>query len=174
MSNQRRDLDALLLARHVRRSRLTPGPPTLIPGPEVPANVDLLTHGWTPTPTAPIATLLDLAARGHIHLVADSSGQLICQPASPVPSEPLAPFEQQLLRHAVSRLSGDSTPAAALLPDPDGEDGERWYAGFRSDVINEAMRIGLARGSGTDAGRAAASRWRTHRPADSGAAASAS
>jgi hypothetical protein len=159
MSDQRRDLDSLLLARHVRHSRLTPGPPTLIPGPELPAIVDLLTHGWTPTPTAPIATLLDLAARGQIHLVAESSGQLMCQLPSQPPSEPLAPFEQQLLWHAAGRLSGDSALAGALLPDSYDEDGERWYRRFKADVINEAMRIGLVRGSGTAAGRAAASRW---------------
>jgi hypothetical protein len=166
MSDHRRDLDSLLLARHIRRSRLTAGPATLTPGPEVPAIVDLLTHGWTPTPTAPIATLLDLAARGHIHLVAESSGQLICRVPGPGPSEPLAPFERQLLWHAGSRLSGDRTPAAALLPDPDDEDGDYWYSRFKPDVIDEARRLGLVRAPfwglgmrGTDAGRAAASRW---------------
>jgi hypothetical protein len=166
MSDQRRDPDSLLLARHVRRSRLTPGPPTLIPGPEVPAVVDLLTHGWTPTPTALIATLLDLAARGHIHLVAESSGQWICQLPSQPPSEPLAPFEQQLLWHATGRLSGAGAPAGALLPDSYDEDGERWYKRFKIDVIDVARRMGLVHTPffglgmrGTDAGRAAASRW---------------
>jgi hypothetical protein len=44
-----------------------------------------------------------------------------------------------------SRLSGDFTPAAAVLPDPEDEDGKRWYATFTSAVIDEARRLDLVR-----------------------------
>jgi hypothetical protein len=84
----------------------------------------------------------------------------------PIPSEPLALFEQQLHQYAVGRLSGASAPAAALLPDPEDEAGKRWYATFNAGVIDEARRVGLVVGptlgrgvEGTVLGRAAAGRW---------------
>lgn len=160
----------LLASAFARAPQPRPGPATLILGPEAPAIVDLLVHGWkptravpvarllavrdhlqllahgwTPTPAAPVATLLDLAARGHLHLVADPAGRLVCQVPSPVPSEPLAPFEVQWCQQVAGRLSGDSTPAAALTPDPQDEDGKRWHAAFKSAVIDEARRLGLVR-----------------------------
>src|SRR5207302_7524959 len=158
----------LLASAFVSGPRPNPGPATLIPGPESPAivdmlvhawkptrvapvsmflgvreHLDLLAHGWKPPRVAPVATLLDLAARGHLHLVAEPSGRLVCRIPSPASSELLAPFEQQLREQVAGRLVGDSTPAAALLPDPDDEDGERWYATFKSAVIGEARRLGL-------------------------------
>jgi uncharacterized RDD family membrane protein YckC len=115
------------------------------PGPEAPAIVALLARRWKPKPAAAAATLLDLATRGHLHLVAEPSGQWLCRPPSQAPSEPLAPFEQQLLQCVAGRLSGDRTPAAALLPDPGDDDGRRWYATFKSAVVDEARRLGLVR-----------------------------
>ena len=121
----------LLASVSAKGPRPTPGPATLTPGLEAPAIVDLLVHGWKPTRAAPVATLLDLAARGHLHLVAEPSGRLICRKPSIVPSEPLAMYEQPLLQQVGGRLLGDSTPAAALLPDPEDE---VWNATFRSVV----------------------------------------
>ena len=108
-------------------------------------HVDLLTHGWKPTQAAPVATLLDLAARGHLLLVAEPANRLICRLPSSAPSEPLALFEQRVLQQVVNRMSGDGTPAAALLPDPEDEDGRRWYATFTLVVVDEARRLGLVR-----------------------------
>jgi hypothetical protein len=157
-----------LVARQIRRGQLIPGPATQTPGPEPPAIVDLLTQGWTPTIAGPIATLLDLGARGYLRLLAEPSGRLFSQVPSPIPipSEPLTLFEQQLHQYAVGRSSGASAPAAALLPDPEDEDGKRWYATFNAGVIDEARRVGLVVGptlgrgiEGTVLGRAAAGRW---------------
>jgi hypothetical protein len=43
----------------------------------------------------------------------------------------------------VGRLAGDRTPAQALLPDYQDEDGNRWFASFDSAAMNEACRLGL-------------------------------
>jgi hypothetical protein len=57
---------AALAALALRRRPRTPdvGPVTLDLGPEPPAIVNFLTHGFKATPEAVPATLLDLAARG--------------------------------------------------------------------------------------------------------------
>ncbi len=160
----------LLASVFIKGPRPTPGPATLTPGHEAPAIVDLLVHGWKParaapvpklqaardhldllahgrkpTRAAPVATLLDLAARGHLQLVAEPASRLICVLPTSAQSEPLALFEHQVLQQVARRLSGDSAPAAALLPDPEDEDGKRWYATFESAVIDEARHLGLVR-----------------------------
>jgi Predicted membrane protein (DUF2207) len=135
----------LLAIAFTSKQRPVSGPATLTPGPEAPAIVDLLIHRWKPTPTASAATLLDLAARGHIRLVAESGDRLICRMQSALPSEPLAHFEMHLHQHIVSHMSIDNAPAAALLPDPEGLDGKRWHAEFELAVIEEARRLGLVR-----------------------------
>jgi hypothetical protein len=106
---------------------------------------ELLARGWKPTRAAPVATLLDLAARGHLQLVAEPGGQLVCRVPSLGPSDTLTAFENQVREQVTSRLYGDFSPAAALLPDPEDEDGKRWYASFTSAVIDEARRLDLVR-----------------------------
>jgi hypothetical protein len=73
------------------------GPATLNPGPELPAVAYLLVYmignGWKSTRAASLATLLDLAARGHIYIVAAANGALLCDLPRTLPSEPLVPFE---------------------------------------------------------------------------------
>jgi Predicted membrane protein (DUF2207) len=148
----------------------TPDPETLTPRPEPPAIIDLLVHswertravpvdrlaairdhidllaqGWRPTGVAAVATLLDLASRGHVLLIAGPDSTLMAEVPDQRPAEVLAPFEQQLQKQIDSRLSGGPAPAAALLPDPEDEDGQRWYATFESAVIDEARRLDLVR-----------------------------
>lgn len=139
---------------------------------EAPAVLDLLLHRWGPTAAAPAATLLDLAARGHLELVAGASGELTARLPAAAPPAPPARFEAMLLRQAAGRLAGGSAPAQALLPYPRDEGGARWYAAFRAAVLEEARSLGLVRDRRlvlgrrlTAAGRAAAARWRAARPA---------
>lgn len=141
---------------------------------EAPAIVDLLLHRWGPTSAAPVATLLDLAARGHLELVSATYGALVGRAPSVARLEPLAQFEKMLLRYVMGRLAGGSAPAPALLPAPlpawhqglRDEDATAWYATFRTKVFDEARRTGLVRDRLpfvgrrlTPAGRAAAGRW---------------
>ena len=56
---------------------------------EAPAIVDLLLHRWGPTSAAPVATLLDLAARGHLELVSATYGVLVGRAPSVARPEPL-------------------------------------------------------------------------------------
>jgi hypothetical protein len=95
----------------------------------------------------------------------DESGELTCRGASAIPASGLAPFEQHVLQHAVGRLATETVPAAALLPDTEGEDGPRWYSAFGEDVVDEARRLGLIRLRPpllyrvTTAGRDSAQHW---------------
>jgi hypothetical protein len=114
-------------------------------GPEPPAVVSLLLNGWRPAGQGAAATLLDLAARGHVRLVAGRDGELRCRVPGVEPPDALAPFEQLLRGRVGGRLAGGTAPASAVLPDHADEDGRRWYQAFDAAVIAEARRLGLAR-----------------------------
>jgi hypothetical protein len=53
-------------------------------------NAKLRSESWERMRVAPVATLLDLAARGHLHVVAEPSGLLVRQIPGRVPPEPLS------------------------------------------------------------------------------------
>jgi hypothetical protein len=148
---------------------------------EAPAIVEVLLDGatatgfgrivramwWLPSPTyaAVQATLLDLGARDYLRLAVDESGGLTCRGVGPAAATGLAPFEHHVLQHAVGRLARGTVPAAALLPDTEGEDGRRWYSAFGDGVIDQARRLGLIRLRApllyrvTPAGRDFTQRW---------------
>src|SRR2546430_17479412 len=117
-----------------------PDPASLATGDLAPAIVDLLAHNCRATHAGAVATLVDLTVRGHLDLVAEPTGQLLCRQSNRTPSESLAPFERLLLLYVVSILAGHSAPAEALLPDTEDTEGKRWYATFESAATDEARR----------------------------------
>ena len=129
-----------------------PEPPTLELGDEPPAVANLLVHDFRMTRDAVPATLLDLAARGHVELEEREPGSYVCRLCEPgvsgseprSPEEALTPYERRVLELLRRRASGGIVPAGALTTGPSAES-SRWWKEFRSEVVADAQRRGLSR-----------------------------
>ena len=129
-----------------------PEPPTLDLGPEPPAVANLLVHDFRVTRDAVPATLLDLAARGHVELEEREPGTYVCRLRDPGPggSEPRSPeepptaYERRVLELLRRRAVDGVVPAGALTTGPSDES-SRWWKEFRSEVVADAQRRGLCR-----------------------------
>ena len=150
----------VLIARVVTRLRRAPGGPPLAAvaattmdegstgsagGRELPGIAAMLVHSvplrWQ---AAFMATLIDLAVHGHAELAERSGGLPWCRAPGAATSGPVAAFERLLLDHVVRRLAAGDAPVQALVPDHQDQDGNRWFRGFESAVLDEAHRRSLA------------------------------
>src|SRR5215218_7101132 len=76
---------------------------------EPPAIVNLLTHDWTVTPSAPAATVLDLARRGVVEIVQVSPERDLVQlKRAPREVADLLPFERQVFEHLRRAVEKDA------------------------------------------------------------------
>ena len=142
-------LALVALVTSPRRPR--PAEPGMELGPEPPAVVDLLTDDFEVTSEAVPATLLDLAARGWCELESYGPDQTICRLAptdtsgrAPTGAEALLPYEQRVLDHLRGLAVDGVVPAAALTTGPE-DVSDRWWRGFRREVIADAQARGLCR-----------------------------
>src|SRR5712691_8136681 len=104
-----------------RPAKPSVGPATLDLGPEPPAVVNFLTHGFRVTPDAIPATLLDLAARGVVRLEHRGPDSFVCRLGGP--ADGLAAYEQRVVSLLRERLSGGIVPQQALTTGPESEAG---------------------------------------------------
>ncbi len=118
------------------------GPPTMDLGPEPPAVANLLVNRWRPTPEAVPATLLDLAARGSVEFQQVAPGQFECRMRRADRGDVL-PFEERVLSHLRSKAVDGVVPTAALTTGP-ADVADRWWKGFRGEVVAEAKARGLS------------------------------
>src|SRR5215207_5163417 len=128
---------ALLLAVLTTATRprpVRPDPGTLELGTEPPAVVNLVTNGWRMTPDAVSATLLDLAARDMVDLVqpGPDPAQTVCRIREPAP--PLTAYERRVYDRVAGLATGGVVPAAALSRGNSAQ-ADRWWKGFRREVI---------------------------------------
>lgn len=128
----------------MRRRPATPpvGPLTLDLGPEPPAVVNFLTHGFAVTPEAVPATLLDLAARGVLELERRGPGVFVCRLGRD--PEGLTTYEQQVVALLRGRAHEGIVPPEALTIGPEAEAG-RWRKAFDGEVVADAVDRGLSR-----------------------------
>src|SRR5436305_12265584 len=128
----------------LRRRPATPrvGPTTFDLGPEPPAVVNFITHGFKVTPDAVPATLLDLAARGVVKLEHRGPDEFVCR-LGPEPAG-LAPYEQRVLSLLHDRMSGGVVPPGALTSGP-ADEASRWRKAFDDEVAADAGERGLSR-----------------------------
>ncbi len=119
------------------------GPQTLDLGPESPAVVNFLANGFTPTPEAVPATLLDLAARGVVELEERGPDNYVCRLRS-ASGTSLLPYEHRVVELLRSRESGGIVPAAALTTGPE-EEASGWLGAFEREVVADAQQRGLSR-----------------------------
>ena len=133
-----------LVVLTLRRRPATPraGPATLDLGPEPPAVVNFLTHGFSVTPDAVPATLLDLAARGVLTLEHRGPDAFVCRLGRA--REGLTDYEQRVVALLRDRMSGGIVPPQALTLGPASEAGS-WRKQFDAEVVADARRRGLSR-----------------------------
>jgi hypothetical protein len=143
-----------LLAAATNPREVDPGPATLdLGGPEPPAVVNLLAGDWRLAHEAIPATLLDLAARGHLTIDQYGEQTMVRVRAhppvngSPAGAAPLTPYERMVLDH-LRDLADDTDdgaiPAEALTTGPD-EQSKRWWKRFHHAVVDDARARGLSR-----------------------------
>lgn len=108
-----------------------------------PALANLLVHSGTPSGDVLAATLLDLAARGHIGLELRSGDVHFYRPAHhPVgAAEPVLPFEARVLEMMHEHVVDGPVPATAVTLGIDDE-AAAWGRRFRDAVVDEARRQG--------------------------------
>ncbi len=124
---------------------LSPVPAHAALGPEPPAVVNLLTHRWRLTDDAAEATLLDLAARGllHLHQPDPDPASTLIRLTTTNPGH-LLPYEQRVLDW-VRRQAGDGEVRLIDLGFPNLESARAWQQRFRHEVITDARARGLSR-----------------------------
>jgi hypothetical protein len=127
--------------------RVAPGAAVLdLVGDQPPAVVNLLTTGWELNHTAVPATLVDLAARGHVAI--DQYGDdTVVRPLARRTDDRPTGYEGQLLGHLrfLGAQTGDGrVPAEALSTGPEATS-RHWWRSFRSGVVDDARRRGLSR-----------------------------
>jgi hypothetical protein len=117
-------------------------PPTMNLGTESPAVANLMTNDWKVTPDAVPGTLLDLAARGYVEFQQVQPGEFQCRLLRR-DDEGLTPYERRVMILLRSKSAQGVVPTQALTTGPT-DAAERWWKGFRKEVVAEAKSLGLS------------------------------
>jgi hypothetical protein len=118
-------------------------PPTSDLRDEPPAVANLLVNRCHPTEAAAAATVVDLAARGHLELFEAGPGRLVVRLRSAAHDD-LTDYESQVLALVEERAVGGSAPLEALQLSADQSKG--WHRRFAKRIVEDARRRGLLRG----------------------------
>jgi hypothetical protein len=122
----------------------SPGPETSDLGDEPPAVANLLANRCQVTHAAAAATLLDLAARGHLEVFEVGPDRYVVRVRTTTASETLTPYEEQVLGLVEARATGGSAPLEAIqLGDAEAAG---WHTRFAKSVVRDARARGLLRG----------------------------
>lgn len=125
-----------------RASRLVePGIWPPLTGSEPPAIANLLVHDFTLTRDAVAATLLDLAARGHLRVEEVGPGSLVCRLHGPEPTG-LTAYEQQVYDTMRDACSNGSVPVEVLTREIHHQP-RRWRTTFERAVLDDARTCEL-------------------------------
>ena len=119
------------------------GPETMEVGPESPAVANLLVNRCRVTTSALSATLVDLAARGHVAIDRIGAGDELVRVLHAGRDE-TTPYETQTLDLVRTRARNDTVPAGELSLGY-GKAAERWWQRFDRAVIDHARELGLVR-----------------------------
>ena len=127
-----------------RPIRAEPATPNLPAGPP-PAVVNYLIHHGTTTADAPIGTLIDLAARGHLEFYqpGSDSEQVMIRERSRDRGH-LTPYERSVMNRVVEAAGEDDWVPLADLSVHYAEHGYLWSVQFGRDVAADARQRGLA------------------------------
>jgi ABC-type proline/glycine betaine transport system permease subunit len=136
-------LMVVLVVRVFRRSdEPEAAPATMDLGTESPAIANMLVNNWKPTQEAVPGTLLDLAARGYVEFQQVAPGQFECRIRRQDDPE-LKPYERRVMTLLRSKAAHGVVPTEALTTGPT-DAADRWWKGFRKEVVREAKDIGVS------------------------------
>ena len=108
---------------------------------EPPAVANLLVHGGTPSGDLLAATLVDLAARGHLEIERRAGGTHFYRGTeAPAPDE-LLPYELRARSLVLEWAQDGAVPASALVLGDDDEVSE-WWRALRAEVVTDARARG--------------------------------
>ncbi|HEY8544338.1 MAG TPA: hypothetical protein VIL36_04790, partial [Acidimicrobiales bacterium] len=131
--------------------KVDPGPATLdLPGQEPPAVVNLIANDWRLEEESMPATLLDLAARGHLVIEQIGDDTYVRVPkhkTTKAANDRLTRYEEMIHTHVghLARQGSDGmVPAAALTTGPESQ-AKGWWKRYRKAVSEDAHQRGLAR-----------------------------
>lgn len=113
-------------------------------GPDAPAIVDLLTDRFEVTPHAPVATLVDLAARRWVDIEEPVPDEVVVRVRTRPGQGELTSFEHRVLQRVREVAVTGAAPAAALAKGTSSA-AKAWQRGFRNEVIAVARAQGLCR-----------------------------
>lgn len=117
-----------------------------IPGGESPALVNVVVNRARPSGAAYAATLLGLAAGGHLRLTASPAGRLACdRPPEPAWTSGLLTSERIVLAHALTSLAGVASAPFEVLAEACAADVRGCWDPFAKALREEAKGAGLAR-----------------------------
>ena len=122
-----------------------PGPETSELGTEPPAIANLLVNRCNVTSSAAAATLIDLAARGHLELFEVGPDHFVVRLRS-APDDRLTDYEEQVLELVRGKATGGSAPLEAIQLDE--SQAASWRDRFAKKVVADAKSRGLLRGAG--------------------------
>ena len=134
----------LVLAVRNRPIRPPVARPVDEPGPEPPAVVHLLTHGFALTHDAATATLVDLTARGWFSVEDHGPEGLMIRLIPGDRDLPVTPYEARMLAHLETLSHQGLVPAGALRSGAKRAS-DAWWRAFRREVIADAAARGLTR-----------------------------
>ncbi|MFN0093553.1 MAG: DUF2207 family protein [Dehalococcoidia bacterium] len=112
--------------------------------PEPPAVANLLVHRWSMTGAAVQATILDLAARGHLGVELYAGDNLVLRVRREPDRAEMTDYEERVFRFVKSRATNGSAPIEAVRLEH-GASAESWLKSFAKSVASDAKRRGLAR-----------------------------
>jgi hypothetical protein len=122
-----------------------PGPETSELGAEPPAIANLLVNRCHVTSAAAAATLIDLAARGHLELFELGPDKFVVRLRNT--TDALNDYEQQVMSLVREKATGGSAPLEAIELDESSADA--WRDRFAKEVVADAKSRGLLRGRWT-------------------------
>jgi len=120
--------------------------PAGIPGRERPALVNAALNRARPNGAAYAATLLGLAAGGHLRLTASVAGRLVCdRPPEPARTSGLLTSQRIVLAHALTSLAGVASAPFEVLAEACAADLRGCWDPFAKALQEEARSAGLTR-----------------------------
>lgn len=120
-----------------------PGPETMDVGPEPPAIANLLVNRCRVTTSALSATLVDLAARGHVAIDRIGEGDELVR-LQRSGRDATNAYETKTLDLVRTRARNDTVPASELSLGY-GPTADRWWESFDRAVVDHARELGLVR-----------------------------
>ncbi|MFN8027094.1 MAG: DUF2207 domain-containing protein [Acidimicrobiia bacterium] len=117
-----------------------------------PAVVDLLVHSGRLTGDALAATVVDLAARGWVHLEQAAPGQVLCRISHAPPARDGLDEHERMTMDLLHDRAVDGVVPTGALGQGITDEADRWWRRFTAAVMEQSDTCGLTKGPGWSTG----------------------